>query len=390
MLVATPPGNREPHVCKDLVTFKTLLRWRGHRGNGLGSQIRLELLSYFCPRLPVLKDFELVQIFVDEAGTFVSQPGANLALVGALTIPDHRFEMISKKYLKLRNRLPQENGEVKGRKLVEADVAQVVDLLRKNMAILEVNVVDLTVQTERDLTLYREQHLNLQESLRSGFKHEALKAVIDSDKQIAESSLQLYLQALITVNLLHRVVNNVTLYYSQRQPKELGMFKWVVDGKDKLKVTRWETWLAWFTRGAMSTMSKHRPLMVLEEGDYSHFRKYDIPDKQNLGEGYDISKLMKEFRFSSQPEIDLELADIVITATRRALVGNLKEEGFAEINRLMINHKDGCLKFLVFNPENNAPEAFTSYSKTVSKHFTVGGRSMIPKRQFDQYADGLK
>ena len=39
MLVATPPGNVSPHVCRDLVTFKTLLRWRGCRGKGAGSQI---------------------------------------------------------------------------------------------------------------------------------------------------------------------------------------------------------------------------------------------------------------------------------------------------------------------------------------------------------------
>ena len=258
-----------------------------------------------------------------------------------------------------------------------------VDLLRRNQAILEINAVDLKIQSEHDLEKYRTRHLARQSESLHEFKGNAIAKVIASNQQIAETSLQLYLQALMVTHLLHRVVNTSTLYFSQRQPKELNNFSWIVDGKDKQRITKWETWLEWFSKGAISTMSKTKPFMRLIEGDYLHFGKYDLKDSDGANIGIDIKALFQDFRYSSSPEIGLELVDIVVTATRRALVGNLNATGFNKISSLMIHHRDEYIKFLVFKPDGINITQQTSYGSVVQKYFMSGGRSMVPLSYFE-------
>ena len=53
--------------------------------------------------------------------------------------------------------------------------------------------------------------------------------------------LQLYTQFVSQTHLLCAVIEDVTNYYSQRQPPELGLFEWFVDAKDK-NVTAQEEW----------------------------------------------------------------------------------------------------------------------------------------------------
>jgi hypothetical protein len=47
-------------------------------------------------------------------------------------------------------------------------------------------------------------------------------------------SVPLYLQALTTFEVLHRLIGHMTMYFCQRRPAELGSFAWIVDGKDVL------------------------------------------------------------------------------------------------------------------------------------------------------------
>ena len=69
--------------------------------------------------------------------------------------------------------------------------------------------------------------------------------------------------------------------------------------------------------------------------------------------GLDAKKIMTEnFRFSSDPEPGpgLEMVDILTNATRRALVGNLGKEGWANIPRLMIHRNNHYIQYSVYSP----------------------------------------
>jgi hypothetical protein len=58
----------------------------------------------------------------------------SVSVVGALVIPDVMMDNLSKKYAKIRENLPKDNGEVKGRLLNERQVDKVVMLLVRNEA----------------------------------------------------------------------------------------------------------------------------------------------------------------------------------------------------------------------------------------------------------------
>jgi hypothetical protein len=73
-----------------------------------------------------------LHIFIDESGSFTGYHQRSLSAVGALAIPSGRLGFIQKKYAQMRNRLPMEKGEVKGRLLNEHQVSSVVTMLSRN------------------------------------------------------------------------------------------------------------------------------------------------------------------------------------------------------------------------------------------------------------------
>jgi hypothetical protein len=120
-------------------------------------------------------------------------------------------------------------------------------------------------------------------------------------------------------------------------------------------------------------MSKRRPAMRMEGADYSHFERFCSTDAE--GEhAIDLSRLLHNLRFSSEPETGLELVDILVTATRRALVGNLHFAGWRNIRRLMVHRPDHYIKLIVLGEKDviyNSPHA------DVVRYFSTGGKLMV-------------
>jgi len=61
-----------------------------------------------------------MHIFLDESGSFTGFHPGSISVVGALAIPDQKLDSLKKRYAKIRERLPLEKGEVKGRLLNES------------------------------------------------------------------------------------------------------------------------------------------------------------------------------------------------------------------------------------------------------------------------------
>ncbi|MCC8965407.1 hypothetical protein H8A95_24585 [Bradyrhizobium sp. Pear76] len=105
-----------------------------------------------------------------------------------------------------------------------------------------------------------------------------------------------------------------------------------------------------------------------------------IPDRRL---GTDIGKIMSEsFRFSSKTEDGLELVDILTNATRRALVGNLKDTGWKNIPRVMIHRGQHYIRMLAMTKYEPAIQA-RDYLP-VLKHFSRGGRAMLLPHMYKQ------
>jgi hypothetical protein len=316
-----------------------------------------------------------MHIFLDESGSFTGFHAGSISVVGALAIPDQKLDSLKAKYAKIRARLPLQKGEVKGRSLNEWQIDEVVTLLARNDVIFECTVVDLGLHTEEGVSDYKKQHSEMMLARVERFRADVRPQIENASRQIQATSVPLYLQALATFELLHRLIGHVTMYFSQRRPVELGSFTWIVDGKDRVAVTKWEDWWSNMARGVLATMSKTDPSPTIPVGDYSFYERFR--SHGDTGErGVDLGLLLKDIRFSTKTEEGLEFVDVLSNAVRRALMGNLQKPGWKNIHRLMIHRKEPYLKLIIFGDGKDVVKR-TNYEKVLIDGFLNRGKPMM-------------
>jgi hypothetical protein len=296
--------------------------------------------------------------------------------------PDSSLVGLRKKYARIRPSLLKENDEVKGRRLDASDVDRIVRLLVNRHAIFEVAAIDLGLHTEASIIAYRGK---LVDETGDGLgkipqpMRDKVAASIDVLKQM---SPQLFIQALTTFELVHRLISHSILFFAQRRPYELSSFSWIVDGKDKTKVTNWENWLKFYAPGALVSLSNIAPVPMPQPPapclfDYSFLEPFK---RRGVTDGsLDPALLLRDFRFESNAEIGLEFVDVLANATRRTLRGELQRDGWINIHRLMI-HRDGTyIKFILYGLGPDIVQT-AAYGAVVNEGFRNGGKSMFTRR----------
>jgi hypothetical protein len=331
-----------------------------------------------------------LHIFIDETGTFtgIGQP-LSISMIGALIVPDARLRSLEREYGKLRKYLPTENGEVKGKRLSEKDIAKLMPILRHHDVIFEVAAIDLGIHTEEGI---RRNQAGRAEGMTANLTEEHHQTMVDAiwkaRRELESYSLQLNIQSAIIFELVRTVIEHGTMYYCQRRPEELANFHWVIDAKgDNSIPTPWEKWWTTFIKPALQTKFAHNPIGSLKIGDYSHMKRFvfdevsefhqkilkpkpDGPKPMNLG-----LVLSESLRFSTDPEPGLELVDILTNATRRALRGNLQPEGWREIPTVMVNRNPHNMHLLSL--DDSVPDTARLPYGRVVKAFDIGAKSML-------------
>lgn len=266
----------------------------------------------------------------------------------------------------------------------EEKINEIVELLAKNEVLFEITALDLGLHTEDGVKAYKKQHGEEMLAKAGNFAVEVRADVQKASQEILDISVPLYLQALTTFDVLHRLIGYMPTFFAQRRPKELGTICWMVDGKDPKRVTRWEKWWSNFAVGALATMSIRRPSLHLEGGDYSHFDN-SYGTKAGDGEqGTDLKQLLKDIKFSSNTEVGLELVDILTNAVRRTLAGNLQKEGWQNIHKLMIHRNDeSYVRFVLFGKDEDIVQQ-ADYGRVVQQGFTQGGKQMLTPQNLRQ------
>jgi hypothetical protein len=330
-----------------------------------------------------------MHIFIDESGTFSSPGTAAVSAVGALVIPDRRLPYLLKHYAALRPSLPQNKGEVKGRLLSEEQVGQVVSLLNNKGAFFEIVTTDMSLNTEEVVDRHkREQAQGITKNLTDEHQPTLVAQSWKLREELEVMAPQLYVQSVLTFELVAIVLRHATLYYAQRMPRELASFRWVIDAKDARQVTPWEEWWSLVVMPMLQSKFLRNPMWHLTEGaDYSHFdRKFSTeldefhkslkPDS-HMGQGTDIKKVMTDsFRFSAEAEPGLELVDIVTNAVRRGMMGNLERAGWKDVPSLMIHRKDHYIRLLTLAMDKTRTAHVVPYAAML-QHFKTGGLSLL-------------
>jgi hypothetical protein len=325
-----------------------------------------------------------MHIYLDESGTFVGYQKGSMGVVGALAIPDGNLRRLRRKFARMRPSILKEGNEVKGRLLGEHDVNRIVCLLATREAFFEVTALDLGLHTEAGVLAFR-QKLAAETRAKLPTFPEALRGRVGEAVDYLDTMTpQLFLQALTTFELIHRVISHAILYFSQRRPYELSSFTWVVDGKDRGKVIIWENWLKFYARGALISLSQRNPVPMPNPGTPYLFN-YTFLDafmtKQAAGEkNLDTGLLLQNFSFSSDSEIGLEFVDVLTNATRRLLGERLQREGWINFHRLMIHRADEAyIKFILFGPGSDVVRK-ADYAAVVNEGFLRGGKPMLTRR----------
>jgi hypothetical protein len=326
-----------------------------------------------------------VRIFIDESGIFAGQN--NISAVGALIIPDQNFKGFEKLYGRLRRKLPQEGGEVKGRLLREEHVAEVVGVLRKLGCLFEVVAVDSACHTEEEVKSHKvEQEEKITKHLTDKHHKKLADQVWGLRKQLEALPLQLYVQSCAMAELVYNTLNHANLYYSFRLAKELGEYHWVIDAKNRDNVTPWEKWWSTVILPMTESKSLKNPFLAAEGADYraherfrtepNDYKKQFMTDPEN-GDVFDLRPILKEdFRFSWNPEFGLEAADILVNAVRRSLAGNFQRKGWLPVRELMVHWGQHYIRLISLAPEDRKPPHI-AYKKVLTD-FSTGGRNMLP------------
>lgn len=304
-------------------------------------------------------------------------------------MPDGRLRNLEREYARVRRTLPQDNGEVKGKNLSEDDLVRLMPMLRHHDAVLEVIGIDLGLHTEQGILANQQKRADAMTALLTDeFSPSFVESVWKARRELEGFSPQLNIQSAMIFEFIPTVLEHATLYFSQRRPAELGTFNWVVDAKGFSETpTPWERWWSSIIKPAIQTKLAYDPIKSIKCGDYSHMKRFHmktlsefhktlLEPKPNGPPPLDLGMVLTEsLRFSYAPEPGLELVDILVNATRRALCGRLQKKGWQEIPTLIINRNPQNIPLVSLDV--SVPTSARLPYHHVVKGFAIGNRSML-------------
>lgn len=133
-------------------------------------------------------------------------------------------------------------------------------------------------------------------------------------------------------------------------------------------------------------MALRTPFIALSQGNYTYFDKVFQMEtaewfKEATGarEKYctNLGLILKDFKVPSTPNYGLEIVDVLTNAIRRALSGNLREEGWCNISKLIVKmrakHQVQMLSFTDEGAVQSVP-----YGRVIRKLDRYCKRLLIP------------
>lgn len=308
-----------------------------------------------------------MNIYIDEAGSFVKPPENKCAIsaVGALVLPENKTKIIFSKFEALKNKWGFKDNEIKGSQLNEHQINSVIELLQKYNVIFELVAIDMNIQDDDKVTAHKLDRAQKMISCITEEFNDILIANLHKTKAEIESlPNQLYIQASLTIELLRQVFQKTMLYYSLRKPKELEIFNWIVDAKNQNITTSEKIWKTLVLPLAQS-QSFDKPLFMIKEGNYDYFFKDrksgDIPNylTKHIGgkdpnDFFELNSVYSNIKFkNSKDNIGVQLADILTTAIRRSMVGNLQKSGWKNFGNIIIMGETQSITLMNMSEEAN-------------------------------------
>lgn len=343
-----------------------------------------------------------VRIYIDEAGPFVppNPPRSLFSLILALMIPSAIEKDLFYEFLRLRDTWPNQNVEIKGSSLDESQAAQVINLVLKYDTLVQFIALDANSHPD---PVVEELKNRQADGVTANITREHHPGPIPHLHQLGEAVRampnQLFLQAFATWELIIRSIREGTLYFVQRQPRELGDIAWVIDRKDRTMTQMEEAWSTLILPLSESAFCKE-PLACLDEGEYSHFdARYGFTEatadpemlrhirwtdsvyghlhKTKDWVGTDAKRLLTEQRTfqDSRDSLGLQLSDMLAAILRRALNGRLQFAGWKDFGGLLVRHSQPGVGFIQLGSGGDVP--LVGHPKKVCLALDARAKSML-------------
>ena len=154
-----------------------------------------------------------MNIYIDESGGFSNpqnKPHA-ISCVAGLVIPERIRAAVETDYVRLRHSWGLADTEVKGRRLDEIQVAQVINLLRSHDLVVDTCMVDLGIESDTQIELHKQgQIIRTTEHVDPTMP--VYKNIIRLQNILKGLPNQLYIQSQLMVELCWRIAQTSTIY----------------------------------------------------------------------------------------------------------------------------------------------------------------------------------
>lgn len=328
-------------------------------------------------------------IYLDESGAFATPSVPHkISCVAALVIPDRQRDHLLAAFQSLEASWPR-TSEAKGSKLSEFQTHQVIELLHRYDVLFDVVPIDMGLQTDSQTSSFKsEQARRVIRHVNASYPASFAQELQNLHDGIVDLSNQLFIQAFLTIILIERVLQTVTMYFVQRSPSELGAFHWVADGKD-IGTTKYERLWRNLILPLVQSHSVAEPFKTLQGADYSSFTRFfvresDLPEHLNThasGHGGINLKLVLDEDFilgNSKTDPGLRLADVVASSFTRALNGKLGENGWRGLGSLLVARNPETIQVAHLHPDGGASISVPVPYARVVKALGAAARSMFP------------
>lgn len=297
-----------------------------------------------------------MHFFVDESGPFeLGAPLARYSCVGVLVVPTAQLDAVlgCAQNFKTRHSV---HGELKGSKLTDDQVVDLVWNLRQFDILFEVAVFCSELHDTARLTAYQQASAaGCTKYVTRDHPTSIVMDLVAMERGIAELPPKWFVQSAVTAEVLTSVIARAPLYYVQRTPSELGSFIWEFDPKDsttpKNPFGGYDRLMDAVIRPWVQFKSPSEPATMLQGADYSHFAPFmesmpETPDylvplfgMHRPFEYNSVTKMLKSRSFpDSRDSLGLQLADALTNLTKRSLNGNLGDSASCTLGCLMLEH----------------------------------------------------
>jgi hypothetical protein len=346
-----------------------------------------------------------VNIYIDEAGSFIPTPRANyVSCVCGLIVPAGKEQFLFDSFLRLRTSWGKRSDEIKGSSLNENQVARVLQLLAKYDVLAEICAIYTSEVSDEGITELKGKQAD---ALTANLGPEHHPNLVASLKEIQErlrsTPNQLYLQNYLLTRLFDTLLRIGTGFWSQRVPSELGQFQWRIDAKDKTITEAEEIWRK-LLMPYLQTGSLSDPLPQVDspEFDYSHLEQLvmderteeeqsrrhlewlrqikGVPDSQPMS-AINMKAPFQDLHFcDSKDSIGLQLADIVASTFHRACKGTLQKDGWRSLGSLFVLRRKDVVNVVAIADDPGVLQEKMSTNKHLTDVLVTlkrGARSMM-------------